>query len=75
MAWYSVKANDADVVFSSRIRLARNLSGYAFGKHLASEKAKEIIERVGGALGEEYVRTDMEALSPIKAGILISSKP
>ncbi len=67
MAWYSVKANDADVVFSSRIRLARNLSGYAFGNRLTDEKAKEIIERVGSALGDDYVRTDMATLSPARA--------
>ena len=70
MAWYSVKANDADVVFSSRIRLARNLSGYAFGKRLTSDKAREIIQRTKEALGSEYVHTDMEALSPTKAASL-----
>lgn len=71
MAWYSVKGNDADVVFSSRIRLARNLSGFAFGKHLTAQKASEIIERVGNALGDEYLKTDMATLPEMSAASLV----
>ena len=71
MAWFSVKGNEADVVFSSRIRFARNLSGYAFGTHLAPQKAKEIIEKVGKALGNEYLHTDMTTLPETSAASLV----
>ena len=44
MAWYQVKGNEADVVFSSRIRFARNVAGLPFGNRLPDDKAKELIE-------------------------------
>ncbi len=71
MAWYNVKPREGDVVISSRIRFARNISGYAFGNHLCAEGAKEIINRVGDALGDTFVRTDMEALTQQKAISLV----
>lgn len=71
MAWYQVKGNDADTVFSSRVRLARNLNGYCFDEGLSPEQAKELIDKVGAALGESFIKTDMDDLSPIKAGSLV----
>ena len=71
MAWYQVKGNDMDTVFSSRIRFARNLSGFPFERGLGADAVKEITDRVGAALGEEYTRTDMEALSATKAQSLV----
>ena len=50
MAWYDINGTQKDTVLSTRIRFARNLSGYPFGKRLAAEKASEIIEKVGGLL-------------------------
>ncbi|MBR6727551.1 MAG: ATP--guanido phosphotransferase [Clostridia bacterium] len=71
MAWYQVKGNDADTVFSSRIRFARNLTGYCFDKGLSEEGAREIIAKVGDALGADYVRTDLADLSPVKLESLV----
>jgi len=71
MAWYQVKGNDADTVFSSRIRFARNLTGYRFDKGLSEQDAGAIIERIGTALGEDYVKTDMQLLSPTKTEALV----
>lgn len=71
MAWYQVKGNDADTVFSSRIRFARNLSGYRFDKDLTAEQANEIIDRIGTALGNEYIKTDMTKLSAVKTASLV----
>ena len=71
MAWYQVKGNDTDVVFSSRIRLARNLTGYPFEKGLSDAQATEIVDRIGGALGADYTKTDMSALSAQKAATLV----
>ena len=71
MAWYQVKGSEADVVFSSRIRFARNLEGYPFGKRLDNNKALEIIRRVGDALGEDFTATDLTSLSPVGAQSLV----
>ena len=67
MAWYQVKGNDADVVFSSRIRFARNVSGYPFEQGLKSEAANELIERIGAALGDDFLAKKMDDLSPLHA--------
>lgn len=50
MAWYNTAGNDRDIVLSSRIRFARNLSGYAFGNRLGAKQAEEIIEKIGALL-------------------------
>lgn len=71
MAWYQIKGAEADTVISSRIRLARNINGFGFGKHLTSEQAKEILAQIEGALGAEFHRTDMETLSPVAARALV----
>ncbi len=71
MAWYQVKGNEADVVFSSRIRFARNLEGYPFGRRLTKEAAGEIIDRVGAALGDSYRKTDISTLPATEAASLV----
>ena len=71
MAWYQVKGNEADTVFSSRIRLARNLDGYAFGTHLNADKAGEIISLVESALGKDFLRTDMQQLTELQKQALV----
>ena len=71
MAWYQVKGNDADVVFSSRVRLARNLEGYRFDRGLSKESAEEIIAKVENALGESYIKTNLDDLSPTKTASLV----
>lgn len=71
MAWYQVKGNEQDVVFSSRIRFARNIEGYAFGAHLAAEDAKKVISLVAGALGEGFKQKNMDDLSPLATEALV----
>ncbi len=71
MAWYQVKGNEADVVFSSRIRFARNLEGYAFGSRLSEEAAKEIIRRVSEVLGEAFTATELDGVGALKAQSLV----
>ncbi|MCA9001139.1 MAG: ATP--guanido phosphotransferase [Planctomycetes bacterium] len=48
--WMDPGAKDADVVISSRARLARNLEGYSFPSHMAPDKAVELCDRVRPAL-------------------------
>ncbi len=71
MAWYQVKGNENDVVFSSRIRFARNLEGYAFAPRLSDEAASEIVAKVETALGDSYTKTDMKALTPLAMQALV----
>jgi len=72
MAWYAVKGNDSDTVFSTRIRFARNLSGFRFDKGLTDEDARTIIERVGKALGNEsFTKTDLEGLTQTELESLV----
>ena len=73
MAWYQVKGNDADTVFSSRIRFARNLTGFRFDERLSAGDAEEIIRRTAAALGEEFTQTDLAKLSPMAAESLVES--
>lgn len=68
MAWYNTNGKDADIIVSSRIRFARNLSGYAFGNKLSSDKAQEIINAVGGLLTQNgFQKIDFSSISPIEA--------
>lgn len=44
--WYHMNGSENDVAVSSRVRLARNLTGYPFGARLTEEQIREIIEKV-----------------------------
>lgn len=68
MAWYDRSGQEADVVLSSRVRVARNLEGYAFEPRLTADKAKEIIDKAKAVFTPEkgYTFTDFAALSPVE---------
>lgn len=51
-----------DVVLSTRVRFARNLKDYPYTRRLDENGAKEIIERVRGALGDEYTACGFDKL-------------
>ncbi len=60
MYWYNNNGTEQDVFVSTRVRFARNLNDYPFEPILTDAAAKEIIEKVRGALMPEgYVETDM----------------
>ena len=44
--WYQKIAKDSDVVVSTRIRYARNISGYSFTHLLKKEELEQIINVV-----------------------------
>lgn len=71
MAWYEVSGKDSDVVFSSRIRLARNLSGYPFEEGLTTAAAREILNRIGTALGADFTREDLEGAPALRVQSLV----
>ncbi|MFO7730138.1 MAG: hypothetical protein R6V86_05175 [Spirochaetia bacterium] len=47
--WYSEAGPDQQVVFSSRARLSRNLSGYFFPHKLNDKELQEVQENIGNA--------------------------
>ena len=48
--WYTKFGPSGDIVLSSRVRLARNLSDIPFGKHMTDEHQKTIVSRCREAL-------------------------
>ena len=55
----------SEAVVSTRIRLARNLRDYPFPVRLSAEKARQIVDQVGGALqdcGIKFHRIDLDAI-------------
>ena len=61
--WYEVPGNDNDVVVSSRVRLARNLTEYPFEPRLGAEQAKAICDKAK-AIYSDWTCTDFGTLSP-----------
>ena len=68
MSWYNEKGAEGDVVISSRVRFARNLSGYQFGDKLTDAARSEIIDKVTKALAQAELETvDLVAKSGLEA--------
>ncbi len=64
MAWYNEMGNELDTVISSRIRLARNISGFPFAEKLKAEDAKKISDDVSKLFnGYGFTQIDFETLS------------
>ncbi|MEE1238614.1 MAG: protein arginine kinase [Acutalibacteraceae bacterium] len=51
-SWYAEKSPQDDIVVSSRIRLARNLSGIPFPARMTAEQRKELNLKVKNAIAE-----------------------
>lgn len=72
--WYGGAGPEDDVVVSSRLRLSRNISGYAFAAQLGSDEEFSIQEQVSRAftaLGASYALCPMEELTPVDRRILL----
>ncbi len=68
MAWYNTIGQASDTVISSRVRLARNISGYPFASHLDANAANEIIEKVSASLEPSgFRKINFSDISPIMA--------
>ncbi len=63
--WYKADGKDKDVVISTRVRLARNLQGYAFDERLSADDAAEIIDKVKAAFcgNDSWRFTDLAELN------------
>lgn len=66
--WYQTTGQNPDVVISSRVRLARNLTGYPFSSKLDAASANEIIEKIGGVLEPAgFRKIHFSGISPLLA--------
>ncbi len=77
--WMEGDGPDGDILISSRVRVARNLKGYAFPHLLDQEKAEQVIYAVQLALENQVIKsqvgdletTRMSELSPVERQILV----
>ena len=53
MNWYKNKGNEGDIVLSTRVRLARNLTEYPFPARLDESQKKDIANLVNNILSED----------------------
>lgn len=68
--WYQLNGADADVVLSTRVRLARNLKGYPFPCAMDDEArakvnrlVRDAVENGGSAIGGRFSCIDLSGLS------------
>lgn len=74
MTWYQKDGKKNDMVLSTRVRLARNISGYPFASKLGREDGKKIIQLVWDALApiaKDYTLYQIEKLTPLRQQALI----
>lgn len=68
MAWYNTLGDNFDTVISSRVRFARNITGYPFAPDIPDESAKKIIESVCKAYeGKDFKRIDFTDITNVEA--------
>lgn len=67
--WYQLNGTDADVVISTRVRLARNISGYPFpcvmddtARARVSKLVRDAVENGGSAIGSRFSYIDLTGL-------------
>jgi protein arginine kinase len=58
--WMSGDGQEADVVISSRVRLARNIAGHRFMSRAGAEERRELAIKLRGAVERARVVPDME---------------
>ena len=68
--WFSGSGPLADVVISSRIRLARNLAGHKFLSHCTTAERSAILKKLKGALMSLDLGDEVFYLSVDKAPVL-----
>ncbi len=68
MSWYNQIGNSFDTVLSSRIRFARNISGFSFDGKLSEEDSKNTIKKLNTALeGKGFTKIDFSDISQTEA--------
>ena len=76
--WTIGLGNESDIVISSRIRIARNLSEYPFPAYMTAEKKEEVCDKIFGAVkllqqssGQEYKYYRLNELSANQRMVLL----
>lgn len=74
--WLRGAGASADVVLSSRVRLARNLAGIPFQPKASDEDRTEVLERcraqvLAAGLGERVMWVDLRQLSGVERALLV----
>ena len=68
MTWYKGIGKECNTVLSSRVRFARNLTGYPFGSRLSPQKANELIDKIAPILEKGgFEKIDFSKLSRTEA--------
>ncbi|OCA91700.1 protein arginine kinase [Pseudobacillus wudalianchiensis] len=72
-SWMNNEGPQADIVLSSRVRLARNLEDYHFPSLLKADQAEEMIARISEGVQEKYLLEllKMEDLSSLQKRVLV----
>lgn len=65
------KKAEQDVVLSSRVRLARNLSDFPFPNKMSDQQAGEIISRVRSAAGQDFTCLDLNGMTDLDKQALV----
>lgn len=69
--WYMRNGKEGDIVLSTRVRLARNLSDFPFPGNLSPDKQREVVDVVAAAMassniGDDFRLVDMTTLSEME---------
>lgn len=73
----NTNAPDSDVVISSRVRIARNLSDYPFPSSMTQEQSGEIVSKVrealsgAGTASESFVFIDLQKTGALEKQVLV----
>ncbi|HEY9576863.1 MAG TPA: protein arginine kinase [Pseudobacillus sp.] len=72
-SWMGNEGPHADIVLSSRVRLARNLADYHFPLFLKVDQAEEMTSKISEGVQEKYPLEllKMEELSPLQKRVLV----
>jgi protein arginine kinase len=76
LSWLEASGPYADVVLSTRIRLARNLQGHSFGPRMEDEERRRILSRVQAAAERSSllrggVSVDVAGMTPLARHVLL----
>ncbi len=72
--WFEKEGFRDDVVISTRVRLARNVEGFAFPRRMSEADSKSLAEKVSAVLKETgygFEETDIASLSEIQKNFLL----
>ena len=74
--WFGGTGPSADIVISSRIRLARNLAGFEFSSHLSAQRQTQTLEKLRDAVmaldtKDKLFFVHMEDISSLEQDLLV----